>query len=280
MDVYIKQWRERAQIDYFTMFIQAWIPYNAWYMNQFYDESANRKSDSDIIYYVGHYDNTYRARIISLLRNTDADSVCFRNLIACLHRELLAHSLPSGDNPLTLDTICISPQFGDIAVNGSYLVYDIKCSYFRQSLSRGAKRIKIEAINHNTGATKHLIEQLEWDLRSFPSIPEYVAISNETLKRRILELYEQLNPKRPTPIILPPILNNGNVRAPKFSIAIGDDNPIYVTDNVALVAEVIIHLLYELRCKLFHGEIKPLEAYQNIYRYAYEIQNMLNPELI
>ena len=77
-----------------------------------------------------------------------------------------------------------------------------------------------------------------------------------------------------------PTEDNGIVKAPKFSIVIGDDNPIYVTDNLPLVSEVIIHLLYELRCKLFHGEIKPLEAYQNVYRYAYEIQNMLNPELI
>lgn len=280
MDVYIRQWTERAKIDYFTMFIQAWIPYNAWYMNQFYDESIKRTSDKDIIYYIGHNDNTFRARIISLLTNTDADSVRFRNLLANLQGELLAHPLPSGDNPLTLDTICITPQSGDIVVNGAYLVYDIKCSYFRQSMAKGSKRIKIEAINRKTSVTKYMIEQHEWDIRIFPTITEYINISNATLKHRIMELYKKLNPRYPTPITLLPITEAGIERAPKFSITIGSNNPIYVTDNTALVAEVIIHLLYELRCKLFHGEIKPLEAYQNIYRYAYEIQNMLNPELI
>ncbi len=38
-------------------------------------------------------------------------------------------------------------------------------------------------------------------------------------------------------------------------------------------------MLYELRCKLFHGELDPTEANQDIYKYAYNIQNLLIKEL-
>ena len=56
MSIYIDKWLDKAKIDYFQMFIQAWIPFNAWYMREFYDESTGRKSDSDIMYYIGHND--------------------------------------------------------------------------------------------------------------------------------------------------------------------------------------------------------------------------------
>ena len=281
MDIYIKQWSDRAVIDYFTMFIQAWIPYNAWYMNQFYDESLGRKSDSDIIYHIGHTDNHYRARIVALLQNEDTESRAFRQLVAALHHVLKAHPMPTGTNPINLDTICISQQVGNKTISNmnAYSVYDIKCEYNR-SAPKGTKRIKCDIINRRTSHTKHVIEQFEWNIAEFQTINEFSTIPNADLKKKILETYVQINPKKPTPIIKLPVNKGDELQKPKHSIAIGEgDSMIYITDDLNLVAEVIIHLMYELRCKLFHGEIDPLESYQPVYRYAYEIQMMLNKEL-
>ena len=49
----IAKWLEKAEPDYYTLFIKVWIPYNAWYMHNFYDEDANppRINDRDIIYF-------------------------------------------------------------------------------------------------------------------------------------------------------------------------------------------------------------------------------------
>lgn len=278
MSVCIDKWLEKAKVDYFHMFIQAWIPFNAWYMREFYDESAGRKSDSDIMYYIGHYDNHYRARIVSLLQNDDIDSITFRHTLAKLQYELISHPVPSAENKLTLDTICISPQSGNISDMGQSGIYDIKCE-FNRTLPRTSRRIKCEVINRRTTHTKYVIEQFEWNLTEFQNIREFVSISNDNLKRKIVDVYRQINPRKPTPITKSPIISGGVTQAPKNSILLSKQASLYVTDSVNTVAEVIVHLMYELRCKLFHGELDPLEVYQPIYQYAYEIQMMLNKEI-
>lgn len=279
MSVYIDKWLEKAKVDYFHMFIQAWIPFNAWYMREFYDESAGRKSDSDIMYYIGHNDNHYRARIVALLQNSDPDSVAFRQTLAKLQLELISHPMPSAECQLTLDTICISPQGGNISEVGQFGTYDIKCEYNR-TLPRTSRRIKCEVINRRTAHTKHVIEQFEWNLTEFQNIREFVNISNDNLKQKIIDVYKQINPRKPTRITTTPIRLNGEVfKAPKNSILLNHNPILCVTNNVNIVAEVIVHLMYELRCKLFHGELDPLEVYQPIYQYAYEIQMMLNKEI-
>lgn len=278
MSVYIDKWLENAKVDYFHMFIQAWIPFNAWYMREFYDESAGRKSDSDIMYYIGHNDNHYRARIVSLLQNDDIDSITFRHTLAKLQYELISHPVPSAENKLTLDTICISPQSGNISDMGQFGIYDIKCA-FNRTLPRTSRRIKCEVINRRTTHTKYVIEQFEWNLTEFQNIREFVSIPNDNLKRKIVDVYRQINPRKPTPITKSPIISGGVTQAPKNSILLSKQASLYVTDSVNTVAEVIVHLMYELRCKLFHGELDPLEVYQPIYQYAYEIQMMLNKEI-
>ena len=237
-----------------------------------------RKSDSDIMYYLGHNDNHYRARIVALLQNSDPDSVAFRQTIAKLQYELISHPMPSAECQLTLDTICISPRGGNILEVGQFGTYDIKCE-FNRSLPRTSRRIKCEVINRRTTHTKYVIEQFEWNLTEFQNIQEFVTIPNDGLKREIMNVYKQINPRKPTLITKSPIISGGQTIAPRNSISLCPDPPLYVTDNVNIVAEVIVHLMYELRCKLFHGELDPLEAYQQIYRCAYEMQMMLNKEI-
>jgi len=69
--IHINSWIEKAQMDFYTMFIKAWIPFNAWYLKEFYDEGSNRISDKNIIDYLKSNSNKYRDKIISLLKGTD-----------------------------------------------------------------------------------------------------------------------------------------------------------------------------------------------------------------
>ena len=276
--MYINEWQNKASIDYFIMFIRAWIPYNAWYMEHYYDELANRTSDNAILYYLGTNDNHIRSRIIALLRNNDADACWFKQTLANMHRELLGHHLPAGSNPLSLDSICLNPRSGCLTEIVSFGAYDIKCVNDRTQ-RRGTRRVKCEVISRKTSLTKYLIEQFEWDITELQRLPDYTNISNDALKHKILEVYQQVNPRKPTIITKEPELRRGEVREPRHSIKLGEENPIYVTDDVMTVAAVVIFLLYELRCKLFHGEIDPMATYDKVYQYAYEIQMMLNKEL-
>jgi hypothetical protein len=65
----VPRWLSLAdlKIDYYTQFIKAWIPFNAWYMVSFYDDTV-LKNDRKILEHIKNNTNPFRDRIINLLR--------------------------------------------------------------------------------------------------------------------------------------------------------------------------------------------------------------------
>ena len=43
--MHLKKWIEHSDADYYTMFINSWIPFNVWYQETYYDEQTC-KTDS------------------------------------------------------------------------------------------------------------------------------------------------------------------------------------------------------------------------------------------
>ena len=82
----ISKWIDKSEPDFYTLFIKAWIPYNSWYMSNFYDEDASpkRTSDKDIISYIKANSNAYKDKIVTLLRNNDEESETFKLQISRL----------------------------------------------------------------------------------------------------------------------------------------------------------------------------------------------------
>lgn len=39
--IHLRNWVDWSNPDYYTMFVKAWIPFNAWFMDSFYDGIAN-----------------------------------------------------------------------------------------------------------------------------------------------------------------------------------------------------------------------------------------------
>ncbi|MCX2476923.1 hypothetical protein OQZ33_21495 [Pedobacter sp. MC2016-05] len=64
------------------------------------------------------------------------------------------------------------------------------------------------------------------------------------------------------------------------SMIIDETRNLYFVKDYELIAKVIIQMLYELRCKLFHGELDPIAANLGIYQHAFHIQKTLIKELI
>src|ERR1043166_4921425 len=96
-NTHIERWISRAEMDYYTMFIKTWIPFNSWYMRDFYDENSSPKrlSDRNIIDYLISNDNKYKSKIQNLLRGGDEQSNDFKKLISKLHFELVDHTIPN-----------------------------------------------------------------------------------------------------------------------------------------------------------------------------------------
>lgn len=279
VNTHINNWIDRAELDYYTMFIKTWIPYNAWYMHNFYDEDQSRTSDKDIINYIKNNSNKYRDKIRSLINGSSDNSKLFFNHLSILHYQLEQHPIPDYDNRLTFQTISIenntSRSFNYIDPSSQYTYI----ANFDSSAPKTTKRWICEVID-NTNTTLHRIELFRWSISELREDNIYKNISNRDVIHNINNAFNEINPKKPTNIIVQPIsITGGGTRKPNNSITIDEDKKLYFINDSLIIAKVIIQLMYELRCKLFHGELDPTRANQGIYEQAYYIHRMIINEL-
>lgn len=95
ISTHIDKWINRSFPDYYIMFIKTWIPYNAWYMHNYYNEAEGRTTDKAIISYIKNNNNVYKSKIISLITGNDQNSLKFKKYICELHYALEAHPIPN-----------------------------------------------------------------------------------------------------------------------------------------------------------------------------------------
>jgi hypothetical protein len=276
-NVYLENWIRKAELDYFTMFIKSWLPFNAWYMKDFYDETLNRTSDRAIIDHLKNNSNRYRDKIIALLRGNDDDALRFRNNLGQMHFELETHTIPNEDERISFSTINLSRNPLPQKVV-SFAHHDYKVE-FRSHLPRTQKRWVCEIITRRTNQTIHIVELFNWSLTDLHADVDYIAIPADK-KQYLDSCFLEMNPKKPEIIIVPPVRTGADFRQPPNSIIINAAKHLYFTNNYELVSKVIIELLYELRCKLFHGELDPITANLGIYENAFYLQKPLIKELV
>ena len=90
----------------------------------------------------------------------------------------------------------------------------------------------------------------------------------------------EINPKKPTDIVLPMRMRGGSELPPLNSIEISKEAKLYVVNDAVKVSQVLIEMLYILRCFIFHGELEPNKVYYGVYEHAYHILRILNEELV
>ena len=108
---HIGKWIDRAEPDFYMMFIKAWIPFNALYMANYYYETANRTSDRAIINHIKSNDNAIVRRIKSLLRGSDTVSLEFKHALGKMEMELRAHAVPNEYDRLSFSNVCITSNW-------------------------------------------------------------------------------------------------------------------------------------------------------------------------
>lgn len=77
-------WKRLADIDYFGMYVKAYIPFNAW-MNINYEAE---KTDRDKISAIRGNANPFKNKIVSLIEDDDQAGEDFRTWIGSLHAAL------------------------------------------------------------------------------------------------------------------------------------------------------------------------------------------------
>lgn len=279
-NTHIERWISRAEMDYYTMFIKTWIPFNSWYMRDFYDENATpkRTSDREIIDFLISNDNKYKSKIQNLLRGSDEVSNEFKLLISKLHFELIDHTIPNEEERVSFYNTSLSKnsleRYASPAI-GQY-VYFVE---FKKLLPRTQKRWICEIQKKSNLQTEYRVELFNWSIDELNNNPDFIQIPDPNLRNNLRQAFMQINPKKPTEIVMTPKRRGESLVQPPNSIVINKSKNLYFVNDYDLVSKIIIQLIYELRCKLFHGELDPSQANLGVYENAFKIQKLLIKEL-
>lgn len=265
-DIHLDNWLKRVDIDFYIMFIQAWIPFNAWYNKNYFDENNNLKSDRELIDYIKRNDNAYKNRIKNLILGITPESIEFKSYVKKIHDNLELHSLPSEEKRIKLSSINLySNPKRDETISYNRKIYKFE---YLISQPRTTNRFKCTILKNNVSQTTVGL----FDIFKCSNVELEQHQFFQTQSTRVKEIikigFNEINPQKPINII------SHN----RKGIQINED--LFFINNIELISQVIIELIYQLRCKIFHGELNPNQNFTVIYENAYNIQKQLVKSLV
>ena len=248
-------WKSLSNIDYFTYFVKAWIPFNAWYRNNY----PALESDAEIMQQIKTQHNSFRNRIISLIENPETynESKVFKANLAELHYQLERNHVYSRGIRISFTSIMVeeNPQ---IIATRDYRRFSYKVEIDAGNKKRvtatiiDGKSVSRLNINQNNG---HNIDEIIND-------SQYTILPPEC-QRILKDCYEEINPRKAIGLLSTDTSD---------SIEIGN---YHFVNNLELIAKAIITVIYSLRNSLFHGQLVPNRDTQLVYEPAYHMLRML-----
>ena len=144
-----EKWQALSGIDYFTQFVKAWIPLNAWYKNYY----PSLRTDYDAIEAIKTNSNRFKDKLERLIEGDDNDSLLMKNNISNLHYQLERNSLYNRNNRISFENIVIEQNS---VTQGGFRYYS-----WRYEVTRDSNNFKLieSKINDRNGNIKLSIEQ-------------------------------------------------------------------------------------------------------------------------
>ena len=273
--IHLKNWVDRSSPDYYTMFVMSWIPFNAWFMDSFYDDSINRTRDRQIIDYIKENPNKFRDKIVNLLARNGADADLFCSQLDGLDRELEAHTLKNREERVSFSNMRLSNNSLSVK-NVEYGAYKYKC----EKITGSPQLWKCQIMKRSDSSTICQFSLPKWDLASFHANPDFIALKSETQKNHLEECFLCIDPRPIAKVVLPISSRGGKEVPPQKSLLISPHRKRYFVDDKILISKTLIEILYSLRCMIFHGSLDPTGSNQEVYEHAFYIMNILIKELV
>ncbi len=271
--IHLQNWYKWAENkdDYYFLFIKAWIPFNVWYHDKYYD-SSTCSTDEKQIAKVKSEPNKVRDRIEGLLDSPSETGKMFRKYLTELHYELSDH--PQSDRRGQINLNNMWAAFNTITTS-QHVFGQHRYSVMEIARTGGGKEYKLDIVKKRSGNTDTTFNIPKRSIKALEEHPVYQAL-NETKKSHLKKCIEDILERKPSNVVL----GDGECRKPVNSIEIGIEKKLYLKNDKIKIAQVVIQLLYQLRCLIFHGELEPTDSNMNIYKYAYHIQSLLNEEFV
>lgn len=277
----IKQWMEDSEPDYYLLFVKAFIPYNAWYMMNFYNEDEKRTNDRSIIDFMKIAkpgENRYKDRILTLLKGNNAEAKSFKKHLACLHFELRNHPIPNVDEAISFKQVYIASKKPEDYAPITIGDYTYSCKH-DETRPKKSPRWIIDVINTETLTTEYMVELFKASMSELVKNDAFIALPTDNMKEGVKTALNEMSPNKTDNLVKDELYSASGV-APADSFVIGDSERVCLVNNTELIAKAVIQILYDLRCKLFHGEIAPTSEFKGIYKHAFFVQKMLIKNLV
>jgi hypothetical protein len=258
----LSRWREAAQIDWFSQFVRAWIPFNAWMTDTFGDLQDKQmldrlKSGTNVVYngIVPMLTITPRAApdLEDDWRNNDDEAKMFRRRYAMLHKTLESCLVEGRRGRISFDTVDVGANqklFDQQTLRGKTL---------RVERNIPAKENVSVSIKSSTGATILHIVQLEHNRRELEDHADFQRQTPEC-RARLLAMHMLIVPRTVQSVL--------SATTDRDAVLI--EGIRFVRDEKKLFA-ALVEVIYGLRNALFHGSITPNDQHNQIYEPAYHL---------
>jgi len=244
-----------SEVDYPLLFVRAWIPFNAWYCTNYQNTRDRYCIDS-----IKTDSNQFRAKLVALLNGDFDEAMIFKEHLENLHNLLERHPIPDSDpnNRVTFKNIYFRKN--NIYSTQPPILRN-RYQYKAEYANSGTNAIILNT-RQSPSATIYAYNHTNYDSSHFKNDLTTKGV-NEVHQKIIIECFDKINPK----------LKENIISNDKKSLIKG--KKIYFINNADIVSQAIIEILYELRCKLFHGEIQPSKDNFSVYEPCYQILRIL-----
>jgi len=257
----LKRWRDQAEVDWFSQFIKAWIPFNAWMTDTFGDLTDRELLDK--VKSGGMVKNKTLPMIsknLRIARDAEAnwqddspEAQEFRLNISELHRRLQECIVEGRRGRICFETV-------DIGANTRKDEQQIKWTRTfrcrRDHPNKGEVHLEISA---SRTVAAYALTLPSHDRRSLEDDASFRALKDEQ-RALLLALFEAVAPR----MVMNVLAEHGAQR----KLTYGE---VHFIDDPAKNFSALIDVLYGLRNALFHGSITPNDMHNRIYKPAYLI---------
>lgn len=256
----LKRWRDQAEVDWFSQFIKAWIPFNAWMTDTFGD-----LTDRELLDKVKGEGNVVRNKTLPMIsknlrlardaeggwEDDSADAQEFRLHISELHRLLQQCIVEGRRGRVGFETVDIgaNPKKDEQQTKWNRT---FRCR--RDHPNKGEVHIEISA---SVTIVAFALTLPSHDRRTLEDDASFRGLK-EMQRALLLSQFEAIAPRFVTSVLA----GHGDQK----SLQYGDTHFIDAADKNF---SALVDVLYGLRNALFHGSITPNETHNQIYKPAY-----------
>ncbi|MEW4461326.1 hypothetical protein AB1K42_24780 [Roseibium algicola] len=258
----LKRWRDQAEVDWFSQFIKAWIPFNAWMTDTFGD-----LTDRELLDKVKSTRNVVKNGTLpmiskNLVRARDAEASWqdtspeakeFRLHINELHSRLQQCIVEGRRGRVCFETVDIGANAKKDEQKTKWN-RDFRCR--RDHPNKGEVHLEISASRTVAGFALTLPKH---DRRMLEDDATFRTLRDEQ-RALLIALFEAVAPR----IVMSVLAEHGARR----KLTYGE---VHFIDDAEKNFSALIDVLYGLRNALFHGSITPNDTHNQIYKPAYLI---------